>query len=61
MVTELAEDDECTLGQINALIRIFLLMKFIIFRGCPTKQAAFLSGKSTPLYQLVIQPLLLAS
>ena len=37
---------------------IFLQMKFIIFQGCPTKQAAFLSWQPTPYNQLLIQPLL---
>ena len=37
---------------------IFLQMKFIIFQGCPTKQAAFLSWQPAPYNQLLIQPLL---
>ena len=38
---------------------IFLRMKFIIFQGCLTKQAAF-SPEQSPLYnQLLIQLLLL--
>ena len=38
---------------------ICLQMKFIIFQGCPTKQAAFLPGQPAPYNQLLIQPLLL--
>ena len=37
----------------------FLHKKFIIFQGCPTKQAAFLTGQPTPYKQLLIWPLLL--
>ena len=45
------------LGSIQS--EIFLQMKFIIFQGCPIKQAAFLPGQSTPYYQLLIHSLLL--
>ena len=38
---------------------IFLQMKFIIFQGCPIKQAAFLPGQPVPYNQLLIQTLLL--
>ena len=38
---------------------IFLQMKFIIFQGCPTKQAAVLAGQPVPYNQLLIQLLLL--
>ena len=38
---------------------IFFQMKFIIFQGCPTKQAAFLPEHPAPYYQLLIQSLLL--
>ena len=38
---------------------IFLQMKFIIFQGCPIKQAAFIHGQLTPYNQLLIQSLLL--
>ena len=53
------------LGMVNAgrlgflLSKIFLQMKLISFQGCPTKQAAFLSGQLAPYNQLFIQPLLL--
>ena len=36
---------------------IFLQMKFIIFQGFPTKQAAFLLRHSTPYNQVLVQPL----
>ena len=36
--------DEGWLGSIQS--EIFLQMKFIIFQGCPTKQASFLPGHS---------------
>ena len=29
---------------------ILLQMKFIIFQGCPTKQAAFLPGQTAPYH-----------
>ena len=35
-----------------------LQMKFIIFQGCSTKQAAFLPGQFSPRNQVLIQPLL---
>ena len=38
---------------------ILLQMEFIIFQGCPTKQAAFLPGHPAAYNQLLIQPLLL--
>ena len=44
----------CWLGMVNAgwlgsiQSEIFLQMKFIIFQGCPTKQAAFLPRLPTP-------------
>ena len=38
---------------------IFLQMKFIIFQGCPTKQAAFLTWQPTSYNQFLIQSLLL--
>ena len=38
---------------------IFLQMKFIIFQGCSTKQAAFLPGQPAQFNQFLIQPLLL--
>ena len=38
---------------------ILLLIKFIIFQGCSTKQAAFLPMQPTSYNQLLIQPLLL--
>ena len=38
---------------------IFLQVKFIIFQGCPAKQAVFIPGYPAPFYQLIIQPLLL--
>ena len=47
------------LGMVNAdrlgfmQSEIFLKMKFIIFQGCPTKQAAFLPGQSAPYNQLL--------
>ena len=37
---------------------IFLHMKFIIFQGYPTKQAAFLPGRLSPENQLLFQLLL---
>ena len=37
---------------------ISLQMKFIIFRGCFTKQAAFFPGQFSPCNQVLIQPLL---
>ena len=36
---------------------ILLQMKFIIFQGCFTKQAAFLLGQLAPYNQLLIKPL----
>ena len=45
------------LGSIRS--EIFLQMKFIIFQGCPIKQAVFSPGQPTPYNQLLIQPLLL--
>ena len=33
----------CSMGS-----EIFLQMEFIIFQGCPTKQAAFLPGQPSP-------------
>ena len=53
------------LGMVNAgwlcsmWSEIFLQMKFIIFQGCPTKQAAVLAGQPVPYNQLLIQLLLL--
>ena len=38
--------DEGWLGSVQS--EIFLQMKFIIFQGCPTKQASFLPGHSAP-------------
>ena len=38
---------------------IFLEMKFTIFQGCPSKQAAFLPGQPLPYNQLLILQLLL--
>ena len=38
---------------------IFLRMKFIIFQGCLTKQAAFSPEQSPPYNKLLIQLLLL--
>ena len=38
---------------------ILLQMKFIIFQGCLTKQAAILPGQSSPWNQLLIQLLVL--
>ena len=51
------------LGMVNAdrlrftQSEIFLQMKFIIFQGCLTKQAAFLHGQPASYNQLLIQPL----
>ena len=38
---------------------IFLQIKFIIFQGCPTKQATFISGQPAPYNQLFIRSVLL--
>ena len=38
--------DEGWLGSVQS--EIFLEMKFIVFQGCPTKQASFLPGHSAP-------------
>ena len=56
--TKLAGDGECRLIRFH-LIRNFLQMTFIIFQGCPIKQAVFLTGQPTPYDQLVTQPFLL--
>ena len=51
------------LGMVNASwlclmqSEILLQMKFIIFQGCPTKQATFLLEHPAPYNQLIIQPL----
>ena len=59
---------ECLLswpGMVNAgwlgsmQSEIFLQMKFIIFQGCSTKQAAFLPGQPAQYNQLLIQSLFL--
>ena len=53
------------LGMVNAdwlgSIRseIFLQMKYIIFQGCPVKQAVYLPGQPAPYNQLLNRPLLL--
>ena len=38
-----------------------LKMKFTIFQGCPTKQAAFVPAQPSPYNELLIQPLLLVA
>ena len=38
-----------------------LKMKFTIFQGCPTKQAAFVPAQPSPYNELIIQPLLLVA
>ena len=51
------------LGMVNArwlhsmTSEIFLTIKFLIFQGCPTKQAAFLLGQPAPYNQLLIRPM----
>ena len=46
------------MGRVNTSMHT-IYMKFIIFQGCLTKQAAFLPGQPSPQNQLLIQQLLL--
>ena len=59
-LTKLARDVDCRLAWFPA-IRNFLANEIFLFRGYPTKQAAFLPGQYAPYNQPCSQSLFLAS